>query len=355
MTVAHRVTAPGRVNLIGDHTDYNKGVALAVAIDLGTSVELTPNGSNHLTFFTTLHPQGIRLALDLPLDPTILSVLEPPWSRLVGAMIAMVRPTEGGIGRIETTIPVGAGLSSSAALLVALAGALGATGSARSIARLCQQAENFSGVPVGIMDPLVCAGARAGHGMLINFAKLDTTSVPIAGDAELVVVDSGVHRSLRLTEYSARVAECHAAEATVGPLGLAGMDDVAGLRDKVLARRVRHVVTECARVHQVRAALAAGDLRTAGALLIESHHSMANDFEVSTPEVDQLVDHLCTVDGVYGARLTGAGFGGSVVALSRPGAIDVDALPTWARVVVPSDGTVPEPEPEPELELEPVE
>ncbi len=339
MGVARRVTAPGRVNLIGDHTDYNQGVALPVAIDLGTTVEFTETGSSHLSFYSTLYPQGIELPVDIALDPSVLSALEPPWSRLVGAMVALTHARTGGIGRIETTIPVGAGLSSSAALLVALAGALGAEGTARSIARLCQQAENFSGVPVGIMDPLACAGGRAGHGLLIDFSDLSIRYVPIPAEAELVVIHSGVHRALRFTEYAARVAECEAAAVTVGPLGRADESDVGGLRDPLLRRRARHVVTECRRVHQVAAALEGDDLAAAGALLVESHRSLATDFDVSTPEIDALVAKVCALDGVHGARLTGAGFGGCVVVLARPGAVDPADYPDGAWVVAPSDGT----------------
>jgi len=340
MGVARRITAPGRVNLIGDHTDYNLGVALPVAIDLGTTIEFTDNDSDHLTFFSTLYPQGIDLPRGLDLDMDILKNLEPPWARLVGAMIATVRPEHGGIGRIETTIPVGAGLSSSAALMVALADILGAEGSPRTIATLVQQAETFSGVPVGIMDPLVCAGGLAGHGLLIDFATLAIEYVPIPESAELVVVDTGVRRSLRFTEYASRVAECEAAAVTIGPLGQAEDADVAGLRDPSLRRRAHHVVTECARVRQVAAALAVQDLPTVGSLLVESHRSLATDFEVSSPELDELVTTLCAIDGVYGARLTGAGFGGCVVAVTRPGAVDLDRFPAGAWRLVPSDGTV---------------
>ena len=341
MSVARRVTAPGRVNLIGDHTDYNQGVALPVAIDLGTTVEFTPNTSSKLTFFSTLYPQGIVLPADIPLDPSILSTLEPPWARLVGAMIALAHVESGGVGRIETTIPIGAGLSSSAAFMVALAGALGVHGTARGIARTCQQAENFSGVPVGIMDPLASAGGRAGHGVLIDFADLSLEYVPIPDEAELVVIHSGVHRTLRFTEYAARVAECEAAAVTVGPLGRAEEADVDGVRDPVLRRRVRHVVSECRRVREVAAALSEDDLATAGSLLVDSHRSLATDFEVSTPEVDALVDKVCAIDGVYGARITGAGFGGCIVVLARTGAVDPEDFPDGAWRVVPSDGTAP--------------
>jgi len=344
MGVARRVTAPGRVNLIGDHTDYNQGVALPVAIDLGTTVEFTETGGSHVTFFSTLYPQGIALPVDIALDPSVLSALQPPWSRLVGAMIALTHTRTGGVGRIETTIPVGAGLSSSAAFMVALAGALGVEGTARSIARLCQQAENFSGVPVGIMDPLACSGGRAGHGVLIDFSDLSLGYVPIPDEAELVVIHSGVHRTLRFTEYAARVAECEAAAVTVGPLGLADESDVDGLRDPLLRRRARHVVTECRRVHQVAAALGAGDLGTAGERLVEGHRSLAEDFEVSTPEVDALVAEVCALDGVHGARLTGAGFGGCVVVLAQPGAVDPADYPDGAWVVTPSDGTATDPD-----------
>lgn len=338
MDVAQRVTAPGRVNLIGDHTDYNQGVALPMAIDLGTTVELTANASPELTFFTTLSVNGISLPRDLPSDPSVVRTLEPPWARLVGAMIAMVHPDYGGIARIETNLPIGAGLSSSAALMVALAGALGAVGPARTIASLCQQAENLSGVPVGIMDPLVCAGGRAGHAMLIDFSDTSFVHVPIPEDAELVIVDSGVGRTLRFTAYGARVAECEAAAVTVGPLGRADDEDVTGIRDPVLRRRTRHVVTECRRVHEMSEALAADDLSGAGSVLVRGHRSLAEDFEVSTPVVDSLIEHLCSLDGVYGARMTGAGFGGSVVALCRPGASEDAAFPDGARVVVASEG-----------------
>ncbi len=339
MGPTRRITAPGRVNLIGDHTDYNRGVALPLAIDLGTTVEFTANDSRHLTFFSTLYPEGIVLPRNLPLDPVVLGTLEPDWARMVGSMIAIVRPEVGGVGRIGTTLPVGAGLSSSAALMVALAEILGATGSPRTIATLVQQSEIFSGVPVGSMDPLVCAGGVAGHALFMDFDRGTTEPVPIPEEAELVVVDSGVHRSLHTSAYAARVAECEAAAVTIGPLGLAEEADVKGLRDPLLERRARHVVGECARVRQVVDALREVDLDEVGSLLVESHRSLAADFEVSIPALDELVERLVATDGVYGARLTGAGFGGCAVAVTRPGAVDLDSFPTGAWRVVPSDGT----------------
>jgi galactokinase len=339
MSLARRATGPGRVNLIGDHTDYNRGLALPIAIDLGTTVEFTPTGSSGITFFSTLHRQGITLPLGLPPDPEVVGTLEPSWARLVAGVIATVGPEIGGVCRIVTTLPVGAGLSSSAALATALAKVFGATGSPMAVAKLCQQAENLSGVPVGIMDPLVCAGGWAGSASLIDFSTLSVEHVPIPASAEIVVVDSGQHRALRDTEYAARVAECEAAAETIGPLGLADESDLARLRDPLLLRRARHVASECRRVRQVAEALVSGHLWAAGTYMTESHRSLAEDFGVSTPGLDSLVDHLSSIDGVYGARMTGAGFGGSVVALSRTGAIDVASLPTPAWRVTAADGT----------------
>jgi galactokinase len=162
--------------------------------------------------------------------------------------------------------------------------------------------------------------------------------VPV--DAEVVVVDSGLPRSLDRSPYAMRVAECQAAEAVVGPLGLAGDADLIGLRDPLLRRRARHVVTECRRVRGLAEAFLGDDLPAAGALMNESHRSLATDFEVSTPDLDDLVETLGRRAGVFGVRMTGAGFGGCVVALSRPGAIDPDSLATRAWKVEASDGTL---------------
>jgi galactokinase len=338
MSLARRATGPGRVNLIGDHTDYNRGLALPIAIDLGTTVEFTPTGSPGITFFSTLHPEAVTLPLDVPADPDALGDLEPPWARLVGAVMALVRPEVGGMCRIITTLPVGSGLSSSAALATALARVFGVTGTSISLARLCQRAEHLSGVPVGMMDPLVCSGARAGKASLIDFSILSVAYVSVPEDAEIVVVDSGQPRALRDSGYAERVAECEEAAAIIGPLGLAEESNLSRVRDPLLLRRTRHVVSECRRVRQVAEALEADHLWAAGAYMTESHRSLAEDFEVSTPVLDALAEHLRSIDGVYGARMTGAGFGGSVVALSRTGAIDVDALPTPAWIVTASDG-----------------
>jgi galactokinase len=338
--LVRRATGPGRVNLIGDHTDYNQGLALPMAIGLGVTVEFTPSNDPHILVSSAGFEPAVALPLDLSPEAETLATLQPPWARLIGAMVAMARPDSGGTLHIETTLPIGSGLSSSAALSVALAEVFGVTGSPSAIARLCQAAEHRSGVPAGAMDPLVCAGGRQGHAMLIDFSTLATEQIRVPADADIVVVDSGRRRTLSTSPYATRVAECEAAAAIIGPLGSVDDTDLAGLRDPLLRRRARHVVSECRRVRQCAAAFTGDDLIGAGALMTESHRSLADDFGVSTAALDTLVATLVSRPGVFGARMTGAGFGGCVVALSRPGAIDVHALSTPAWRVEASDGTV---------------
>ena len=339
MSQLRRATGPGRVNLIGDHTDYNQGLALPMAIGLGVDVEYAPAEERRIVVTSTAFGDE-EFPIDLVPDADSVPLLEPPWIRLIGAMIGLARPDRGGRVRIGATLPIGAGLSSSAALCVALAEVFGVTGSPVDVARLCREAEHRSGVPVGLMDPLVCAGGRQGHALLIDFATLATRQVPMPAETEVVVVDSGHRRALRDSGYATRVAECEAAAAVIGPLGLAGAADLTALRDPLLRRRARHVITECERVRRCAAAFAAGDLGQAGALMTESHRSLADDFDVSTPEVDALVAHLESLGGVFGDRMTGAGFGGCVVALGRPGAVDLGRLPGRGWRVEATDGTV---------------
>ena len=288
--------APGRVNLIGDHTDYAGGYVLPIAVDLGTSVELV-GGGDHVELTSADEASPARVPLDVA-DP---STIEPAWARYVAGVVAVLRPTTGGQGSVTTTLPIGAGLSSSAALEVATALALGFEGTAVDLARACQEAEQrASGVPCGVMDQLASAAGVEGHALLIDCGSLDVTPVPVPSDAEIVVVHSGQARTLAGSAYAQRRAELEAGEP----------------------RRVRHVQSENERVLACASALRTGDLAGAGRLMVESHASLRHDFEVSTPALDALVERLFAVPGVHGARLTGAGFGGCVVALTDPGTLE---------------------------------
>ena len=287
--------APGRVNLIGDHTDYTGGLVFPMAIDRWTTIR--GSVSDDMDLVSDDDPDG------------------GAWLRYVRAVAELIEQPRMLRGRVSTTIPIGAGLSSSAALEVATALALGFEGPVGELATMCQRAEHAAtGVPCGIMDQLCIAGAREGHAMLLNCADLSVRHVVLPEEAK-VVVRFVAHRTLEGSEYSARVAECAAAELVVGPLSTAAMIDVESISDPVLRRRARHVVSENGRVRGFVAALESGDVGTAGQLMVESHRSLGADYEVSTHVMDEAVDELLSVPGVYGARMTGGGFGGCVVAL----------------------------------------
>ena len=307
--------APGRVNLIGDHTDYNDGLALAMGVDLGVEVAYEPG-------------PGATLAIDTDLDPARAEIRTagartgslPPWARLAEAVIGLVGPTQGGLVHVRSTLPAGTGLSSSAAFGVALSLALGIEPMPIEVARLCQRAEHAIGVPVGLMDPLVSMSATAGHALFIDFATLAIEPVVLPDDVEVVIVDSGTTRRLDDSAYATRRSECEAAAVVVGrPLGRATPADLDHISDPVLRARATHVVSEVGRVRAFADALSNNDLSAAGTLMMASHRSLAGNFDVSTPALDRLVEHLCSTTGVYGARMTGAGFGGCVVALCRSG------------------------------------
>ncbi|MGA2521751.1 MAG: galactokinase family protein [Acidimicrobiales bacterium] len=326
-----RAWSPGRVNLIGDHTDYNAGVALPMAVDLGTTVTFVPGDSGRVVLRSDRDPDPADVDLDTALHPERLRSVEPRWARYVAAVVAAVRPGHGGQGTVTTTLPVGAGLSSSAALEVATALALGFEGDHLTMARTCQRAEQAAtGVPTGIMDQLVVSAARPGHALFVDFADLSTRHVPVPDGVDIVVVHSGEERALDRSAYATRRAECDAAAHRLGPLGEVSPQVAGAIPDPLLRRRARHVASECERVRHFARALARGDLAEAGQLMTASHRSLAGDFEVSTPALDALVDRLTQTPGVFGARLTGAGFGGCVVALAEPGAVDLTAYRSGA-------------------------
>ncbi|MEX2293614.1 MAG: galactokinase [Acidimicrobiales bacterium] len=323
-----RVFAPGRVNLIGEHTDYSGGLVLPMAIQLGTTVEFEPGGD-----IVHLVSADEPLPAVTPIEVADVAADEPAWARLVAAVVAEVGPSVGGQGSVSTTLPIGAGLSSSASLEVAVALALGFEGSALELALLCQRAERRAwGVPCGIMDQLASAAGAAGHALLIDCTTNSAIPVAIPEEADILAVHSGQTRTLAGSAYADRRAACEQAAAIIGPLRDASPADLARIDDPVVRSRARHVVNESARTLAFVEALHGGELESAGRLMTESHASLRDDFEVSTPILDALVDRLAQTSGVLGVRLTGAGFGGCVVVLCERGAV------TEGWRLMPSDG-----------------
>jgi galactokinase len=307
-----KVFAPGRINLIGDHVDYVGGLVLPMTVDLGTTVEGSRGGTT------------VRLASESEPEPAVIPLptpapdaVEPAWARYVAAVFAELGATVGLEGTVSSTLPVGAGLSSSSSLTVAIAVAAGFDGPPLDLARLALRAETAAtGVPGGLMDQIVITHAVDGRALLIDC--LDDSVTPVALPAGTVVhaVHSGVPRRLADSAYAERRAACEAAERVVGPLRRADLGALTAIDDPTVRARARHVVTENARVLAAADAAAGDDPESFGRLMDESHASLRDDFEVSTAELDSLVDRLRSIPGVYGARLTGAGFGGCAVALA---------------------------------------
>ena len=306
--------SPGRVNLIGDHTDYTGGLVFPMAIDRWTVCEgdITDDA-------ITMTSDDLDGTVQFPLGSPFNAEIQPSWGRYISAVASLVSPARGVSANLSTTIPVGAGLSSSAALELAVAYALNDTMQSTELALLMQQAEQLAtGVPTGIMDQLCIATAREGMGTLIDCESLAVTHIPIPTDVEFVV-QFIAHRTLEGSEYADRVRECADAEAVIGPLRHASLNDVSQIENETIARRARHVVSENQRVLDFTQALASANYSGAGQLMRESHESLSHDFAVSTQQMDDVVESLCAVPGVYGSRMTGGGFGGCVVTMCTPG------------------------------------
>jgi galactokinase len=328
-----RVWAPGRVNLIGDHTDYTGGLAFPIAIQLG--IELVGIRGGDRLQMTSAGFEG-ELDVVLPLRPEGASATSPTWAAAPVAVAALAASRVGLRAALTSTLPPGSGLSSSAALEVATALALGADDGRTvvELAELCVEAERVAtGVPCGILDQLSSLSGVAGHGLLMDCRATTVEAVPLPERARWFVVDSG-SRVLADGEYAARREQCERAEAALGgPLRDTTLADLDGIDDDLLRRRARHVVGENQRVLDFADALRADDLATAGRLMVGSHRSLADDYEVSTADLDRLVDDLLATPGVLGARLTGGGFGGCAVALC-----DREVDVPGAIAVVPSSG-----------------
>lgn len=323
------VRAPGRVNLIGEHIDYNDGIVLPIAINLETRVVIGRTGDGRLR----VRSAAERDELDYDLE-AIPEHAAQSWDAYVrGVASSLVWRGKLLVGCavwIESDIPPAAGLSSSAALELGIALALNAAARKsmpmRAVADLCRYAEHrFAGVPCGIMDQYACALAKEGHALAIDCRDLSISHVTWpASNPAVLIVDTGMKRSLAAGAYAERVRECEEALRRVRTQeGVQGWRDVAPPHivaaaiewNELLRRRARHIVTENNRSQQTIAAMQQDDCARFGELMNASHASLRDDYEVSTPEIDRLVTHLQTLPGVYGAKLTGAGFGGCVVAL----------------------------------------
>ncbi len=325
--------APGRVNLIGEHTDYNGGLVLPMAIDRHTAVVFRPSEEPYLCVYAADLKE--RAAFDLTKIERIKLPTQSWENYLLGTAWALKEKGVGLVGGdllITSDLPAGAGLSSSAALEVAVGLALlalaGEKMDAQTLALCCQRAEHeFAGVRCGIMDQTVVARAKAGHALLLDCRSLEVTHVPIKlKGLSFAVFDTGVRHKLASSAYNTRRAECEHAAKVLGVKSLRETNLDAQLKalGKLSAaeeRRVRHITTENARVVQFASALKRGDANELGYLLKASHTSLMLDYEVSCSELDDLVYELvspcCGKDPCPGARMTGGGFGGSVVALLK--------------------------------------
>lgn len=325
---AFTIRAPGRVNLIGEHTDYNGGFVLPCAIGAETRIAATLRDDHHVRIIAADFADEID---EIDISAVIEHSNEGGWREYARGMIAAMSGTDeilqGANLAIAGNIPKGTGLSSSASLEVAVGYALSrdpAPDPVR-IALLAQAAENeFVGMRCGNMDQLASAASVAGAALLIDCRSLDLQPVPMPEGVTILIAHSGVARGLVEGRYNRRRASCERAAALLGIdlLRDATQRDLGRLSGEVL-RRARHVVTENARVLAAAHALRDDDLQTLGTLMTESHASMRDDFEITVPAVDGLADiaHRA-IGGEGGARMTGGGFGGAIVAVMRNDAVD---------------------------------
>ncbi len=308
--------APGRVNLIGEHTDYNEGFVMPIAIDRGTTVTAISRRDRTVTVEALELRESDRFSLD-GIEAT------GSWRDYVRGVVAALSLEHGVDLRIESDLPRGAGLSSSAALEVAVASALSDAPPAE-LAILAQRVENeFVGVRCGIMDQLTVAIAKANHALVLDCRDLTTCYVPIPEEIAIVVCDSRMERQLASSGYNERRSACQNAAHMIGLESLrdASLDQIETL-PLTLRRRARHVVTENDRTIAAAEALRANDLATLGELMNDSHRSMRDDFEIVPSRIDALAAAVRDVPGCLGARLTGGGFGGATVNLVWLGAVE---------------------------------
>lgn len=326
--------APGRVNLLGEHTDYNDGYVLPIAITQHTTVALRRRTREGYALYSGSFDRCLEFSLGSPPSEHFAEYVYGCLMETAASGVP-VPPLE---IHVRSDVPMGVGLSSSAALEVATLRALrqllGLPLDDVELARLAQQAEvRHAGVACGILDQMASSLADTSRALFLDIRSLERRLVPLPPDSAVLVLDSGISRSLAKSGYNTRRAECEAAARELGVASLRDVADAAAVESlpEPLRRRARHVLSENARVLQ---ALGTSDAVTFGTLMNASHASLRDDYEVSVPQLDTLVGLLQAHPDVYGARLTGAGFGGACVALCRPPALDEIAagvLAAYAR------------------------
>ncbi len=328
--------APGRVNLIGEHTDYNDGFVMPAAVDFYTWVAVGKRSDRRLRVYSDQFEENVELSLD-----ALAGEPRKHWSDYVRGVAAVLEATghslTGADLVIHGEVPLGAGLSSSAALEVSTALALlsgsNVTLPPLDLVKICQRAEHqYAGTRCGIMDQFIATFGRAGHALMLDCRSLDYQLLPIPKDVRLVICNSMVKHELAAGEYNRRRADCETAVKILQQemKGVHALRDVT-LRDlekhsqqlpETVYRRSRHVISENLRVLAAAEAIQSGHLSRFGELMYESHNSLRDDYEVSCKELDLLVGLASACDGVYGARMTGGGFGGCTINLVRAPAVD---------------------------------
>jgi galactokinase len=325
------VRAPGRVNIIGEHTDYNDGFVLPAAIDRAIYIAARPRVDTTVRLVSADFNARSQFDFDTVDDPDL-----PGWSKYPRGALWWLQEhghyVPGFDAVLGGDIPIGAGLSSSAAVevgMIELGLALGGGKMAQVDKALAgvEVEHQFIGMPCGVMDQMASAMGKAGHVLLIDCRTLGTDPIPVPGSASIVIMDTAKQRGLVDSEYAARREQC---ETAAEKLGVAALRDAnsaqleaakADLGD-MLYRRARHVISENSRVQVAVMALRAGGLKTVGQALRDSHASLRDDYEVSCAELDAIVEIANAQPGCYGARMTGGGFGGCAVALVENGAVD---------------------------------
>jgi galactokinase len=339
--------APGRVNMIGEHTDYNDGFVLPAAIERETRIAAAPRSDGRVRLVALDLKRETTFALD-DIRPTA----EEPWSNYVrgvaAGLLAGGYAVRGMDALMQGDVPIAAGLSSSAAVEMAALQAFSAAGGFTvpldQAARIGQKAEHlFVGANCGLMDQLASALGRPDHVLLIDCRDLSYRPVPTPAGATILIADTAVRRQLASSAYNERRSQCEAAAQALGVPAL--RDATLAMLERadlppVVARRARHIITENDRVLATEAALRTGDLAAAGALMDASHASLRDLYEVSSAELDAMVELLRSQPGCFGARLTGAGFGGCAVALMANDSVRA-AIPAVAAAYRSRTGLTP--------------